>query len=173
MTSTADEPLERLGRACLAHFAAEAAVLREACAAAQTLDAALVAGRISEWNAAAADAQQIAAKMERLGAGRTELRRRICASLHAGPESATLAALAQRLTEPLRVDLLRVRNELKASWESLHRLQGRQTAFVRVCGEFLRRLFEDLGASAPVGPRYGPHGRPVSADLGPRFAARG
>jgi len=167
------ESLDRLTQDCLAHCREEIALLRETQEIAAALDGALERGDTDEWRSLLTQSQTLPSKLESVRPRRTQMRIRLQLTLGGSPQDASLRKLAERTADPLRQALLQAREELAGGWESLLRLQKRQTAFVRICGDFMQRLLAEVVGSTPVGPRYGPSGRPVAATIGTVFAAKG
>lgn len=158
---------------CLVHFKEEAALLREAKAVATGLDDALNRGRADEWRKLLAKAQSLPGRLELLRPRRAQIRLRLQTTLGGTIHDASIRRLAERLSPDVGDLLLKVRADLAEAWEALAKLQFRQTAFVRICGDFIHRIIAEGAGATPVGPRYGPHGRPVAATIGAVFAAKG
>ncbi|MFO0863136.1 MAG: hypothetical protein U0744_00495 [Gemmataceae bacterium] len=167
------DALERLAADCVAHFTDEAVLLREVKAVAFGLDDALQRGKADEWRALLAKAQSLPPRLELLRPRRAQIRLRLHAALGGAIQDASLRRLAERLDTDAAASIAKVRMEIAEAWESLAQLQTRQTAFVRICGDFIHRLIADVAGATPVGPRYGPQGRPVVATIGAVFAAKG
>jgi hypothetical protein len=167
------DSLERLAADCLMHFKDEATLLKEAKTVAVGLDAALNRGQTEEWRTLLAKAQSLPPRLDFLRPRRAQIRLRLHAALGGPIQDASLRRLAERLEPNLAATLSHLRSEIAEAWEGLAHLQTRQTAFVRICGDFIQRLIADVAGATPVGPRYGPQGRPVAATIGTVFAAKG
>ncbi|MBX9678259.1 MAG: hypothetical protein K2X38_05800 [Gemmataceae bacterium] len=173
MTAATTDTLDRLAMDCLVHFKEEAALLREANVVATGLDDALNGGQADEWRQLLAKAQSLPGQLESLRPRRARIRLRLQTTLGGTIHDASIRRLVERLSPELGEPLLQVRADLAEAWDTLAKLQFRQTAFVRICGDFIRRIIADGAGATPVGPRYGPHGRPVAATIGAVFAAKG
>lgn len=162
-----------LAEACLTYLGQEEQALRSTLETLRVVRAAALAGDVSGLEALHGRQEADARKTTVLCDERSALRERIATVLHVSANDATLALLAGHVGGATGERLLSAGARLRQLVSEIDRVNCSNTATIKYCLSFTRRVLRDLTGVGTPAESYGPDGTPTESPCGPLLSARG